>query len=42
MLLHLPEIGISGHTRVPFSGLNTLQVADLLLKYLRENRLDKR
>jgi hypothetical protein len=41
-LLHLPELGVSGNTHFPFSDLNRLQVADLLSRFLRERRLDRR
>lgn len=41
-ILRLPEIGIHGNTHFPFSDLNSLQIADLLSKYLHDKKLDKR
>lgn len=41
-LLHLPEVGVFGNTHFPMSDLNNLEVADLLSRYLREKKLDKR
>jgi hypothetical protein len=39
-LLFLPQAGLRGNTHFPFSDLNNLAVADLLLKYLKSSRLD--
>lgn len=39
-LVHLPEIGIRGNTHFPFSDLNSLEVADLMSKFLEERDLD--
>ena len=41
-LLHLPDVGVFGNTHFPMSDLNNLEVADLLSRYLREKKLDKR
>lgn len=40
-VIHLPEIGIKGNTHFPFSDLNNLEIADLLEKWLQENKLDQ-
>ncbi len=40
-LIHLPEVGIKGNTHFPFSDLNNLQIADLMSKFLKDNRLDQ-
>ena len=40
-LIRLPEIGIRGNTHFPFSDLNNQQIADLMSKFLNENRLDQ-
>jgi hypothetical protein len=39
-LLLLPEAGLVGNTHIPFADLNNVAVADLLSKFLREQRLD--
>jgi len=39
-VVHLPEIGICGNTHFPFSDINNREIADLLLKYLKEKGLD--
>jgi Alpha/beta hydrolase family len=39
-LVHLPEMGIRGNTHFPFSDLNNLQIADLMLQFLKEKGLD--
>lgn len=39
-VLHLPERGIRGNTHFPFSDLNNVEVADLMSRFLAENRLD--
>ena len=39
-VVHLPEIGIRGNTHFPFSDLNNLEIADLLLKFLEKNGLN--
>jgi hypothetical protein len=39
-LLFLPDAGLRGNTHFAFSDLNNLAVADLLLKYLKANKLD--
>jgi hypothetical protein len=41
-VLHLPEVGIHGNTHFSFADMNNVQVADLLSRFLREKRLDKR
>jgi hypothetical protein len=41
-VLRLPDVGVYGNTHFPFSDLNSLEVADLLSKFLREKRLDRR
>jgi pimeloyl-ACP methyl ester carboxylesterase len=35
-LVHLPEIGIKGNTHFPFSDLNNLTIADLMLEWLKQ------
>ena len=39
-VVHLPEFGVKGNTHFPFSDLNNLEVADLLLVWLKEKGLD--
>jgi hypothetical protein len=39
-VVHLPEIGIKGNTHFPFSDLNNLEIADLMLEWLKEKGLD--
>ena len=39
-VVHLPEAGLHGNTHFPFSDLNNVEVADLLLKWLHEKKLD--
>jgi pimeloyl-ACP methyl ester carboxylesterase len=39
-LVHLPEIGISGNTHFPFSDLNNLEIADLMVEFLEKKGLD--
>ncbi|MFV0481797.1 MAG: alpha/beta hydrolase [Campylobacteraceae bacterium] len=39
-VIHLPEIGIYGNTHFPFLDLNNLEIADLMSKWLQENKLD--
>ncbi len=39
-VVHLPEIGIHGNTHFPFSDLNNLEVAEVMLRFLREKGLD--
>lgn len=39
-LVHLPELGIRGNTHFPFSDTNNVQIADLLSKFLADQRLD--
>jgi hypothetical protein len=41
-VLHLPEAGLHGNTHFAFADLNNLQIADLLSRFLKEKRLDKR
>jgi hypothetical protein len=41
-ILMLPEIGIHGNTHFPMLDLNNLAIADLLSKFLADNRLDIR
>jgi len=38
----LPDHGIHGNTHFMYSDVNNLQIADLMSKFLHENRLDKR
>ena len=38
----LPEIGITGNTHFPMMDLNNVRIADLLSKFLADNRLDQR
>jgi pimeloyl-ACP methyl ester carboxylesterase len=38
-LVHLPEIGIRGNTHFPFSDLNNLEIADLMVAFLEEKGL---
>jgi hypothetical protein len=40
-LVHLPEIGIKGNTHFPFSDLNNMEIADLMLEWLKGKGLDK-
>ncbi len=40
-LVHLPEIGIKGNTHFPFSDLNNIEIADLMLEWLKVKGLDK-
>ena len=40
-VIHLPEVGIKGNTHFPFSDLNNIEVADLMSKWLKKERLDK-
>lgn len=40
-LVHLPKIGIRGNTHFPFSDLNSMEIADLLSKFLKDKGLDK-
>jgi hypothetical protein len=39
-VVHLPEVGIRGNTHVPFSDLNNLEIADLMLAFLAKNGLE--
>lgn len=39
-LVHLPEVGVRGNAHFPMSDLNSLQVADLTSKFLKERGLD--
>lgn len=39
-VVHLPEVGIRGNTHFPFSDWNNKQVADLMSKFLSEEKLD--
>ncbi len=39
-LVHLPEIGIKGNTHFPMSDLNNKQIADLVLQFLSDKKLD--
>jgi Alpha/beta hydrolase family len=41
-VVHLPEIGVHGNTHFPFSDLNSLEIANLLSQYLRDQGLHKR
>lgn len=38
-VVQLPELGLAGNTHFPFADLNNLQVADVLEKWLKENKL---
>ncbi|MDR1882845.1 MAG: alpha/beta fold hydrolase [Prevotella sp.] len=40
-LVELPKIGIHGNTHFPMSDLNNIEIADLLLAWMREKELDK-
>jgi hypothetical protein len=39
-VVHLPEIGIRGHTHFAFSDLNNLDIADLLSTFLEKHGLN--
>jgi pimeloyl-ACP methyl ester carboxylesterase len=39
-VVHLPELGIKGNTHFPFSDLNNHQIADLMSRFLKDNKLD--
>ena len=39
-LVHLSEIGIRGNTHYPMSDMNSLEIADLMSKFLKEEGLD--
>jgi pimeloyl-ACP methyl ester carboxylesterase len=39
-VVQLPKVGIKGNTHFPFSDLNNIEVADHLLAWLKEKRLD--
>ena len=39
-VVHLPEIGIRGNTHLPMPDLNNVEIADQLLKFLSEKKLD--
>jgi len=39
-VVHLPEIGIKGNTHFLMSGLNNVQIADLVSKFLADKQLD--
>lgn len=39
-VIQLPEVGLKGNTHFPFSDLNNLEVADLMVKWLKEKKLD--
>nr|WP_305123525.1 alpha/beta fold hydrolase [Roseomonas sp. GC11] len=39
-LVHLPEIGIRGNTHFIFSDLNNVQIADLVMAFIAEKKLD--
>lgn len=40
-VVELPTLGLNGNTHFPFSDLNNVQVADVLSKWLHENKLDQ-
>jgi len=40
MVIHLPEIGVTGNTHFPFADLNNMEIADLLSQWLKQNGLD--
>ena len=39
-VVHLPDRGLHGNTHFPFSDRNSLQVADLLSRWLKAKKLD--
>ena len=39
-VVHLPEAGLHGNTHFPMSDLNNAEVAELMLKWLKEKNLD--
>jgi hypothetical protein len=39
-VVHLPEIGIRGNTHFPFSGLNNLEIADLMSNFVDRKGLN--
>jgi hypothetical protein len=39
-VVHLPQIGVRGNTHFPFSDLNNVEIAELLLRFLEKNGLD--
>lgn len=39
-LVHLPEINIKGNSHFPFSDMNNVEIADLVLQFLAEKNLD--
>ena len=39
-LVHLPDVGIRGNTHFLMSDLNNVQIADLVSRFLAENKLD--
>lgn len=40
-LTHLPEPGIKGNTHFPFSGLDNVQIADLVSQFLKEKNYSR-
>lgn len=40
-LVELPKIGVYGNTHFPFTDTNNIEIADLLSKWLKENKLDR-
>jgi len=38
-LVHLPEIGVRGNTHFPMSDMNSLEIADLMSRFLKEKGL---
>lgn len=41
-LVHLPEIGIKGNTHFPFSDLNNVEIANLMEKWLINNKFNEK
>ena len=39
-LAHLPEMGVRGNTHFPMSDMNSLEIADLMSKFLKEKGSD--
>jgi hypothetical protein len=40
-VVHLPEVGIKGNTHFPFSDLNNIEIADLMMEWLMGKGLDE-
>lgn len=39
-IIHLPKIGIYGNTHFPMSDLNNIDIANVILEWLHEQKLD--